>query len=388
MESYQALYYPYIHFKKDAWVKLSALYWDKLKRIAPYGFPTKDSETVLALGNFIESVGPEMAGERLSDTFSAFFADYGDQLREKYSLEHIDEWPAVAEHPGAGDPPAADLRLHHVRIEKMHAKLYDGMIENKIGKKVDGQWIGMHPRVASVYMHALAEHLAEKNGLRPLTDETLDHIAASNLSVERLANALLGDVSLVDKKATNTEMEIILASVAFKTLVPVNLENLSVDKILKFREQYPDERQRFQEAVSKVLADRSWLSSISDPVVLEGRLRDEIDREWAKKLRDFKEKLSGAGIDTIFSTANLTTSLPPLMASAVTGFGLPLNAIALAGASVALAAIPMLRTKRDATKKELGDSPVAYLYRMEQDLQPIELRNWCMNALRRFTLGV
>jgi hypothetical protein len=49
MESYQALYYPYVHFKNDAWVKLSALYWDKLKRIVPEGYPTEDSATVRGL---------------------------------------------------------------------------------------------------------------------------------------------------------------------------------------------------------------------------------------------------------------------------------------------------------------------------------------------------
>ena len=33
MKNYIGLYYPLIHFKDDAWIKLTALYWDKM---APY----------------------------------------------------------------------------------------------------------------------------------------------------------------------------------------------------------------------------------------------------------------------------------------------------------------------------------------------------------------
>ena len=29
------LYHPFIHFKDDAWLKLSALYWDRMARIVP-----------------------------------------------------------------------------------------------------------------------------------------------------------------------------------------------------------------------------------------------------------------------------------------------------------------------------------------------------------------
>lgn len=49
MQTYQALYYPFIHFKDDRWLKLSALYWDKVARIVPHDYATDDSATVKAL---------------------------------------------------------------------------------------------------------------------------------------------------------------------------------------------------------------------------------------------------------------------------------------------------------------------------------------------------
>jgi hypothetical protein len=392
MESYQALYYPYVHFKDDAWVKLSALYWDKLKRIVPEDYPTDDSVTVRGLGTFIETVRPDAVKPAFAKTFSDFFGSYGAQLRKTYALANRDQWPVV---PLAQRPPAAggasgiDMRLGYVRYEKINDDVYRSMKEHGLASTDErgAKWIGMHPRLASVYMHALAEHIAEHRGLRPLTDETFDHVALSQLSLERLANALLGDVALVDNKPSSTEVETALVSVAFQALVPTDLKNLSIKKILAFREAYPNERHRFQAAVDALLKNREWLLSIDDPRVLEERLRDEVDACWAVELKELKDKLGSVGIDTMFSSANLTTALPSMVAGGIGMSGLGVNGVAVGTAAVALAAIPMMLSKRNAARDELGKSPVAYLYRMEQDLQPKDLQGWCRRGLQRFALG-
>jgi hypothetical protein len=51
--------------------------------------------------------------------------------------------------------------------------------------------MGMHPRLAGVYMSALADHLAEDNTLRPVTDNVLDHLAVGGWEMPYLAQALL-----------------------------------------------------------------------------------------------------------------------------------------------------------------------------------------------------
>jgi hypothetical protein len=141
-----------------------------------------------------------------------------------------------------------------------------------------GQWIGMHPKLAWVYMTALAEQLSGEHGLRPLTDETRDHMALSGLSMERLAHALLEDVVLVDNGPTNTEMEATMVTVAFKAVIPKAPMSLSVDKILTFREKHPNERSSFQNAVNDLLQRWEWLTKILDPLVLEERLREEYEK--------------------------------------------------------------------------------------------------------------
>ena len=114
------------------------------------------------------------------------------------------------------------------------------------------------PTLARVYMTALAEHIAEKK-LRPLTDETSDHVALSGLSIERLAQALLSDTPILHSQPSANEREEVLFSVAFRTLVPKDISNMHVDKILAFRNKYPNKRARFQAAVAKFLSDREWL---------------------------------------------------------------------------------------------------------------------------------
>jgi hypothetical protein len=40
-------------------------------------------------------------------------------------------------------------------------------------RAIDGNWLGMHPRVANVYMSLLAQQMATSNKGSPATDETL-----------------------------------------------------------------------------------------------------------------------------------------------------------------------------------------------------------------------
>ena len=35
MANFIGLYYPFIHFKDEAWLKAITLYWDRVKRIVP-----------------------------------------------------------------------------------------------------------------------------------------------------------------------------------------------------------------------------------------------------------------------------------------------------------------------------------------------------------------
>jgi hypothetical protein len=247
----------------------------------------------------------------------------------------------------------------------------------------------MHPDLAIVYMTALAEHIANKTGLRALTDEPNDFVAASDLSIERLAQVLLKDAPT--PASTQAEREDLLVSVAFQTIIPKNLASLPLEKILEFREKYPRDRNKFQLAAASFLADRKWLNSISSRRVLEERLHDEYAKTWAAEVKELAEKLRGIGIDTMFSCFSTKSVLPGAGAGGLSSIGLgsdPVIAGAVGAAGLAVGAMSVIRGKRKAAARLLDESPVSYLYQMEQNLKPVDLWSSIKQRALRLTLNV
>src|ERR1700755_2441564 len=96
------LYYPYIHFRDDAWLKASALYWDKINRIVPDDMIglTDDSPTVRVLKEelgFIDDIPPDYyQTASVSDVFANVLESQGEELQERFDISQSDSWPANA----------------------------------------------------------------------------------------------------------------------------------------------------------------------------------------------------------------------------------------------------------------------------------------------------
>jgi hypothetical protein len=116
-----------------------------------------------------------------------------------------DTWkclPKEIRPPINGGPSGDDRRLLYIYYEKIPPDLYEALEKSGLAL-IDcrgSPWIGMHPDLASVYMTALAEHIAKETGLRTLTDETKDFVAVSDLSIERLAQILLDEAPTLGSK--------------------------------------------------------------------------------------------------------------------------------------------------------------------------------------------
>src|SRR5690349_18481018 len=90
MSNHIGLYYPTIGFSDDAWVKLAALYWDKLGRIVPSGVEVDDSDAVKQLINevgFIDSFMP--SNQELLITGEMFLTALGQHLKQLKTLYGI-----------------------------------------------------------------------------------------------------------------------------------------------------------------------------------------------------------------------------------------------------------------------------------------------------------
>src|SRR5690242_20089272 len=102
MSTYKALYFPYFHFPNDAWIKVAALYWDKMYRIVPWDVPTRrDTASVRALAtgsdSFIENVHPEEYWDdknTVAVAFAKLIENNTNELVKHYGVENRNRWPA------------------------------------------------------------------------------------------------------------------------------------------------------------------------------------------------------------------------------------------------------------------------------------------------------
>jgi hypothetical protein len=205
MATYVGLYYPFIHFKDEGWLKLTALYWDRMKRIVPTGADLHDGPEVKTLidAGFVENELPDKAASAIAPAFRELVAAHGDTLRAQLGVANSATWPDDP-YTKLYAPPGSDTKLAYIFGEEMHQDLLQDLhaCELTTERTGDPRWIGMHPRLANLYMMALAEAMAP-GVAAPLTDETFDHIAISGLTMERLAAALLDQPAL----ATPTRSE-------------------------------------------------------------------------------------------------------------------------------------------------------------------------------------
>src|SRR5262245_23700591 len=159
---YSGLYYPFIHFKDDRWLKLSALYWDSMARITPDDYPREDSPVVKSLGQFIENLPPSYVSPTFGERFVEFVKKDGKALQKRYGVSLRDKWksiPSERRPPPAGGSSGSDHRLSHVFYEKMSKTVRAAFTDNDLARPdpYDERWIGMHPKVADVYMTAMAD---------------------------------------------------------------------------------------------------------------------------------------------------------------------------------------------------------------------------------------
>ena len=202
-----------------------------MKRIVPAGYVVRDTIEVKELrdGGFVQEVQPAPAIEAVTALFRELIKTQGDALAAKYGVANRDGWPEDP-HTAAHAPPETDRRLAYVFGEKMSPELANDLYACGLttSRSYDPRWVGMHPRLADLYMTALAERLAPELGAHPLTDKTFDHVAVSGLTMERLAAALLGTTSSGKCPRQERELEQIMVSIAFRYVVPLHPDAIPV----------------------------------------------------------------------------------------------------------------------------------------------------------------
>jgi Family of unknown function (DUF6236) len=187
----------------------------------------------------VRNVSPTQWASSIAPAFRELVAAHGDVLHAQLGVEGRSEWPDDP-YTSLYSPTGIDPKLAYVFEQKIDARLLSDLFACQLvtTRTGDARWIGMHPRLANLYMMALAEAMARDVGAHPLTDEAFDHIAVSGFTMERLAAALLGTPALAQRHE-DREAEEHMASLALRYAVPASPADLSAAQIVAFRTATP-----------------------------------------------------------------------------------------------------------------------------------------------------
>ena len=399
MSVHIGLYYPFIHFKDDRWLKLAALYWDKMARIVPRGYEHVeggDSEVARRLSDeldFIKNMQPHLTW-KLEDDLGIVLATRADKLRQRYGLEHIDKWP-IDPVTARSCSRARDNRLAYVFVEKIHPTVEQKLCElNLATERVEDRWIGMHPRLAQVYMYALAEATAEE-ALHPVTDEVFDHVVLSGDSVETMSRALLYDDR--NKRPASDDLPAIpgpaevtqtLASIAIENAIPRDLGDVDVAKIIRLRKQYRDELTAFQRWMHE-LGPMLWeqLSEVRSAELANVCLQAFYDKEIKPHIAALRGAITSVGLKAAGGALSIKLEVPDLIGKLLIGLGFVLNPLCGAACAVGLQLIPVVREAQGQAHEIAKQQPAAFLLHVEEGLRPVTQLQWIRDRVRQFALG-
>jgi hypothetical protein len=373
MTTHYGLYYPFIHFKDEGWLKMCALYWDGMKRIVPTGTALRDSDDVKRLrdAEFVQDELPGPFVRQLADPFRKLLDVYGEAIRGAYGIHLRETWPD-ASYTLFHAPPNADPKLAYVFEQKMDPQLVNDLFRVGLiaSRADDPRWIGMHPRLANLYMMALAEAMAPRVGARPVTDEIYDHVAISGFTMERLATALLQASALSVPERTEQEIETAMATLAFRFVVPTDPAAIPAEKLIKFRKQYAEERGLFQTEVNRLVAQLQYLTKVDQAAEVSRQLQAEFDKTLKPRLDRLRRQLNENSIDVVEGVINARTEVPALVGAGISAVGLSLaEPVSILG-GIALSLFSILRKRRQADEATLKPSAEAYLYLARRDLEP------------------
>lgn len=372
------LYYPYIHFRDDAWLKLAALYWDGVGRIVPDGYHTDDSRTVRILRdelNFVLEVSPQRGALSAASLFMQLLEDRGSEIARALR-------PSSNVRNDSGDP---DTDVGYIFASKLSSPLRsaldslnltyqryphdptNGVARHSLQDRPE-DWVGVDSRLASVYMCVLTSEIASANRLSPITDQRMAHAAIGTWSPDRVAGLLLG----IDGARTNDAHSDLVHKVvhlAISLAVPEGLDRVPVDAIVKFRREHGDEVTAFGQAIDDVVSLMHDFPAEADQAIVRQVLVVEVDKRFAEPKRDLEKALRRSFGTTVRETLNLQAGLPILVPLGAAGLVIDPMIGAVGGTALGIATVAANYRK---IRSDLIDAnPTAsYLLAAEKALGP------------------
>lgn len=397
-----AIYYPYIHFRDEGWLKVAALYWPSMLRIVSPDYPVRNSNLVDVLTDelgFVVDHPPDSAARAVAEPFLGWIeslelsaatrwripreAAYGDPStltlpRPPSTLDSTASscLPPSFEHYGPKDwrRPGGMAGVHRSEVSPSLAEM---LVEAGLAVPARGEWLAMHPELAWIYKCRLTEELAQRNKLVPTTDQLSAHaVVAGTVATgltDRHSEMMMGASESVDLVTR-------FGLLAVTAVVPRDLSEVPAKKIVEVRRRFGEQFDRWRQHIDEVGAELAeQLRDVESPAVVEAYLTDAVRRYASVPTEELRRGLTSLGLDTVNSTVSTKVALPAGLAAAGTLVG---SHVATAG-GIALAVLGLRRRNRQDAADMLTAAPAAYLLDITETLAPQTWISRVISAIHR-----
>ncbi len=341
----RALYYPHIFPQSRRWLRTAALYHDGIGRIVPRDFVSRQYDRhngeellrdfeALAEAGFIEDQEPDTVLPQVSDQFISFIAPFveGPERKEK-----------LVQRLGS-----RDWKPYNMYREKIQPELLALLQEVDLVRAVNDFEVEFDSSIGGLYMLFLAKELAKH---QPIVSDDPLYEVLTHIPVTTSAETVPVDRGLL------------LASAIFASVVPIDIEWVDMKDLIKFREDFSDERLAFYEWMA---AFRSELAKIRDPKQLEQAIDHYADLIRAR-MAGFKKKLKLLKLKC--ANGIFTFSLPSIV-TADWGFASKDPRVLIGAGSLVVAGVIANAVLEHGIAK--ADAPLAYVHSMRKELKPKE----------------
>lgn len=370
----QALFYPWIDIREDAWLKAALLYWDSVRTIVPESIQAPYStETGRALeqAEFLVPLRVHSGMDEIEDLTDDVLTYLGsaegaevliaDRGARRHDV-HVEKLPHKLG------------RLAHMHPEKLPHEIRHMLHRLTEPSERGAEWLRLDEGFANFYMTLLASRLAERVGARLLTSiPAADRLAVSARLDAQLSGLVPWGIDgpwrhWREYEAFGRRRRMprhlapgMLASLAIERIGIA--PDTPIDRLLEFRTQHRDELTQFRAKIEQLAAS---VETDLPAEALRQKIADLHAQEVEPAISNLKAALKGRRIKWLSEGLLKVGFLSAGSSTMLVMAGLAVPTALLAGAGISLIATgTMYNVDR---RESLRTSPFAYLLSVEKEL--------------------
>jgi hypothetical protein len=412
------LYYPYVHMRNEEWVRLALLYWPRIARLVPQGYPVNDTRTVKTLIDELDWVS-SYEGVKAKTALALGFDQLISALEElptSQVLKARGDW--IADYAVTSDlwsPPTwgaprsllrwrtkdeEDAVFGYMMADEFDPTLYRTMLELEYISPVSrsnllaltggvprGDWVYIHRDLAWVYKCLLSEQMAHDNNMCTITDQPDAHAATSGIDPTELVVGGLNQ-DRMNIPASGAMLGVQFGLLALEAVTPANIAEVPLEKLIRLRKRHGEKFFAWRrDCEQKARAISVELAGITDQAVLDEYLKDCAHRYSKESLKGLDASLADVGLDAGRGAVSLKVQAPEVVTSVggMLGGGAAGSSIAVA-AGVAIGVASLYRTARASSRAKM-QCPAGYLWYVRSELSEKTLVGHVQGLLLRL-IGV